>query len=120
VSAEEGLQGGLEGWSPASRLRDLGGPSDAALAGRSPHLLGLGVGLGLGLGLTLLMLTPPPRPSLRVHTTNPDLGKRAQKTDLPYIACDVCMLTMEQVPGREGGREGECGGSGNRDLRKGR
>jgi len=56
-----------------------------------------------------------------VHTTNPDLGKRAQKTDLPYIACDVCMLTMEQVPGREGGREeGECGGSGNGDLRKGR
>ncbi|EWM20126.1 hypothetical protein Naga_101689g2, partial [Nannochloropsis gaditana] len=33
----------------------------------------------------------------QVHTTNPDLGKRAQKTDLPYIACDVCMLTMEQL-----------------------
>ena len=54
---------------------------------------------------------PPSLPLLshnRVHTTNPELGKRAQKVDLPYIACDVCTLVMGEVrqEGREGGRVG--------------
>ncbi|GAB5036439.1 Hypothetical protein NocV09_03900410 [Nannochloropsis oceanica] len=33
----------------------------------------------------------------QVHTTNPDLGKRAQKVDLPFIACDVCTLVMTEL-----------------------
>lgn len=33
----------------------------------------------------------------QVHTTNPELGKRAQKVDLPYIACDVCTLVMGEL-----------------------
>ena len=58
----------------------------------------------------------PPFLPYRVHTTNPDLGKRAQKVDLPFIACDVCTLVMGEVK-REGGKEGEKeGGRVEEDL----
>ena len=44
----------------------------------------------------------------RVHTTNPDLGKKAQKVDLPYIACDVCNIIMTEVSGWVGGWVGKA------------
>lgn len=56
----------------------------------------------------ILLFSLPPSLRHRVHTTNPDLGKRAQKVDLPFIACDVCTLVMTEVGEKEEkGRGGE-------------
>ena len=77
--------------------------------------MGIGVrNVPLNVLLIYVVLPPSLPPSLplpshnRVHTTNPELGKRAQKVDLPYIACDVYTLVMGEVrfekwkEGREG------------------